>query len=223
MPLVSDAYENGVVWARARDTGKLHRLALLDWTRNGSYPSYTRTTTSDKINTLLVPGAYDLLWQRAWQSSGDYVSERALSPTADPVVNGHRVLRENVAIGAGAQALDVDVTSVAVSGVITMNAATLPLVSDAYENGVLWLRARDTAKLHRLALIDWTRNGSYPSYTRTATSDHFASTLVPGAYDLLWQRAWQSSGDFVSEQTLTPTVDPVVNGYRVLQTCVLVK
>ncbi len=223
MPLVSDAYENGVVWARAHDTGKLHRLALLDWTRNGSYPSYTRTATSDEINTALVPGVYDVLWQRAYQTSGDYVSERALSPTADPVVNGYRVLVEDVAIGGSAQVVNVDVTSVPVSGVITLNGATLPLVSDAYENGVLWLRARDTAKLHRLALVDWTRNGSYPSYTRTATSDHFASTLVPGAYDLLWQRAWQSSGDYVSEQTIAPTADPVVNGYRVLQACVLLK
>jgi hypothetical protein len=84
-------------------------------------------------------------------------------------------------------------------------------------------RARDTSKRHRLALIDWTRSGSYPNYTRTATSDRFTSMLVPGAYDLLYQRAYQHPAAYVSEQALSPTPDPVVNGYRVLQSCVLVE
>ena len=48
---------------------------------------------------------------------------------------------------------------------------------------------------------------------------------MPGSYDLLYQRAYQSSGQYVSEQLhlTTGVSDPVVNGYRVLQACVLVE
>ena len=223
LPLSTNTYENGVVWARSVDTGRLHRIALIDWTRNGSYPTYTRSAGSDRINTMLVPGAYDILYQRAYQSSADYVSERALTPSPDAVVNGYRVLRTNVTIAGATQTLDVDITAVVVAGTITMNSAMLPLATNTYENGVIWLRARDTGRVHRLALIDWTRNGSYPTYTRSAGTDMFSSMLVPGAYDVLYQRAYQSSGAYVSEQALTPSPDPVVNGYRVLQQCVLVQ
>ena len=92
-------YENGVIWARAVDTGRLHRLALIDWAR-GSYPNYTRSANSDRYQTLLVPGVYDILYQRAYQSSADYVSERERTPSADPVVNGYRVLQSSVVIPA---------------------------------------------------------------------------------------------------------------------------
>jgi hypothetical protein len=145
------------------------------------------------------------------------------APTADPVVNGYRVLAENVTITGAAQVLNVDVGATVVTGLVTQSGATMPLVTDAYENGVVWARARDTGKLHRIAVLDWTRNGSYPNYTRSAGSDAVNTMLVPGAYDLLWQRAYQSSGDYVSEQMRAPTVDPVVNGYRVLATCVSVE
>src|SRR5436853_332756 len=98
MPLTTDTYENGVVWPRARDTGKLHRLTLLNWTSGGSYPTYSRSAGSDRIHAPHVPGVHACLRQRAYQSSGDYVSSQTLLPTADPVVNGYRVLVENVAI-----------------------------------------------------------------------------------------------------------------------------
>ncbi len=223
LPMTTPNYENGVVWARATDTGKLHRLRLIDWTSNGSYPSYTRSAASNTISTTLVPGTYDILYQRAYQSSGSYVEERVLTPSADPVVNGYRVLQTGVLVSGATKTIDVDIASVQVGGHITMGGATLPMVTDNYENGVLWARARDTGLLHRVRLVDWTSNGSYPNYTRSAGADTINTTLIPGAYDLLWQRAYQSSGDYVEERVLSPTADPVVNGYRVLNPCVLIQ
>jgi exosome complex RNA-binding protein Csl4 len=223
LPLTTDNYENGVIWARASDTGKLHRLRLIDWTNSGSYPSYTRSAGSNTINTTLMPGTYDILYQRAYQSSGDYVEERTLSPSPDPVVNGYRVLQTGVVVAGAAQALNVDIPAVSVSGAITMGGAPLPMVTDNYENGVIWARARDTGKLHRMRLIDWTNSGSYPSYTRSAASNTINTTLMPGTYDILYQRAYETSGDYVEERTLSPSPDPVVNGFRILNQCVLIQ
>ena len=220
--MTTPAYENGVILARARDTGKLHRLALLDWTRFGSSPNYTRSTGSDQINTTLVPGAYDIVYQRGYQTSGDYVSQRQLTPTLDPVVNGYRVITENVIVAGASQTLNVNITFSVVTGTITQNGAALPMTTPAYENGVVWARARDTGKLHRLALLNWTSGGSSPNYTRGMTADRINTSLVPGPYDILYQRAYQTSGDYVSQQQLSPVADPVVNGYRVIQACVLV-
>src|SRR5262249_24902275 len=113
-------------------------------------------------------------------------------PTPDPVVNGYSVLQENVTVAGAAQRVDVDIGVTTVTGTVTQNGAQLPLTTDNYENGVIWARARDTGKLHRLLFIDWTHGGQYPDYMRSAGADHINTTLIPGAYDILYQRAYQT-------------------------------
>ena len=59
--------------------------------------------------------------------------------------------------------------ALALGGTITQNGGLLPITTPAYENGVLWARARDTGALHRLKLVNWrTGGGSYPE---TGTAD----------------------------------------------------
>ena len=227
LPMTTPAYENGVLWARAQDTGALHRLKLVNWRTGagGSYPTYMRSADADQYATLLMPGTYDLLWQRAYgdASPEPYVDAQERAPTADPVVNGFRVLRTDVVIGGASQTVDVNLGALALGGTITQNGGLLPITTPAYENGVLWARARDTGALHRLKLVNWrTGGGSYPNYRRSDDANRFDTLVMPGAYDLLWQRAYGDATPepYVDAQTRSPSVDPVVNGFRVLQECV---
>ncbi len=102
-----------------------------------------------------------------------------------------------------------------------MGGAISPMTTDSYENGVVWARARHGEAAPAPAdRLDQRRKLSELHARRGVRHDH--DDLIPGAYDLYYQRAYQSSAQYVSEQQRTPYVDPVVNGYRRIAECVLV-
>ena len=101
--------------------------------------------------------------------------------------------------------------ALALGGTITQNGGLLPITTPAYENGVLWARARDTGALHRLKLVNWRTGagGSYPTYMRSADADQYTTLLIPGTYDLLWERAYgdASPEPYVDAQARSPYAD----------------
>jgi hypothetical protein len=54
-------------------------------------------------------------------------------------------------------------------------------------------------------------------YMRAPSADTYASTVPPGSYELVYRRS--SDGAVVSQQFMG---DPVINGERVLESCVRV-
>ncbi|MFO0630810.1 MAG: hypothetical protein U0325_35000 [Polyangiales bacterium] len=197
-------------YLRAQDTQALHQIASI---RYGNTSPFSRAAGSDAYATTVLPGTYDLVYRRG--ESGGEVSARFNN---DPVINGYRVLR-TVTITPGAQVLNVDLPVVNLSGRLTLAGSTWPMTSpnsgiNASAAARFFLRAPDTFALHQIAAI---RYGNTLPFSRAAGSDAYATTVLPGAYELVYQRG--ESGEEVAAQF---NGDPVVNGYRVLQSCVRV-
>jgi hypothetical protein len=195
---------------RSADTGALHVLLSIGY--SGAVP-YTRAAGSDAFSTTIIPGTYELLYRR-----GGSTGEVAARFNNDPVITGYRALR-TVTITPGTQTLNIDLPVVSVTGRITQGGSTWPTTSTRDSSGSggsadLFLRARDTQALHRIASI---RYGGAAPYTRPAGSERYATTLLPGAYDLVYGRG--RSGNEVAGRFNN---DPVVTGFRVLRTCVSV-
>ena len=90
----------------SRRTGQRHYVAHVNY--SGSTSMLQAGT--DRVDAVLLPGVYDLVYSRGHDDGSDtywsYVS-RQQAPSELP--NGYAILREGVVIGAGSQTLDVDV------------------------------------------------------------------------------------------------------------------
>jgi hypothetical protein len=194
---------------RAHDTEVLHDLAQLPYSAS---PPYARPAGSENFRTTMVPGRYDILYARRLSEGG--VLEQT---DDDPILNGYRILGQ-VTLSANSRPIDIDVRGTAVAGTLTIHrGATWPMSSPSSGDAasvLLSLQAHDTGVLHRLATIPCL--GAGPC-TRPVGSERFASRLPPGAYALVYQRG-------LSYGAITPQLpgDPVPNGHRILDPCVVV-
>src|SRR5207248_1405524 len=123
----------------AKDTGAEHYIDTIQfqYDTGGVYKLYSGSTYA----TRLLPGVYDLWYERLYDSTYNFVS--ATYPT-DNYSNGRRVLVSGVVIGPGANTLDVDLPSASLTGTVTLGGAALPATSTGGSNIGLYLVARDT-------------------------------------------------------------------------------
>jgi 6,7-dimethyl-8-ribityllumazine synthase len=222
----TDGYGVATVWAIATDTLARHMVGQLRYT---SYQSngYARGATDDHIDIDLVPGTYDLLFDRDVTTSSSGSADRWASSTlsSTPIPSAWRVLRRGVVVPAGASVLNVDVPSASVTGHVTLDGATPPIMmpTDGYGVASVWAVATDTGARHLLAQLRYT---SYQSngYARGTTDDAIDVRLVPGTYDILFDRdvttANDASGERWTSSTLSTT--PIPSAWRTIRTGVVI-
>jgi hypothetical protein len=93
----------------------------------------------------------------------------------------------------------------------------LPAVNGNYDGASFYLIARDTGAWHRLAdySYSYVSSGVY-----TLRSDTYESLMIPGEYDLLFRRNYDSSYNTVSATGINSTQ---LNGLRILEACIVVE
>ena len=207
---------DGYIWAIARDTQVRHRIGRIDYHLN------TSDLVTAAIDATLIPGVYDLLYERHEDldstGAGDRFVYRVDAGTTLPA--GWRILRTDVVIPVGTSTLDVDIPRANVTGTITLDGAPPPAsASDSRDrDGYIWAVAHDTEVRHRIGRIDYHLN---TSDLVTAAID---ATLLPGTYDLLYERHEDldsnGAGDRFVYRVDAGTTLPA--GWRVLRTDVVI-
>ncbi len=226
MVVPGSAYGTAVIWAVAKDTGVRHRIAQLSHTYSTT-GGYRLQTGDGIIDAQLVPGTYDLLYERddsvSSSGSGDRWVDR--QPASGLMPSGWRILRRDVVIGAGSSTLNVDVPTSTITGAVTVDGAAPPMVvpGSAYGTAVIWAVAKDTGVRHRIAQLSHTYSttGGYRLQTGDGIID---AQLVPGTYDLLYERddsvSSSGSGDrWVDRQ---PASGLMPSGWRMLRRDVVI-
>jgi hypothetical protein len=193
-------------YARSHDTGKLHWFATLQYDTSGNLVAGT-----DSYSTVLPIGTYDVLYQRAYNSSGGYVYE---NPVGEPFSYGYQMLMENVSIGLGAQTLDLNVNVSQIAGTVTFNGGTPPSKSKSSNDPIIYALSRETGVLHWLTNVEYDTSGNL-----VAGSSAYSTVLPSGTYDLVYQRSFNTSGNYVF--ATTPS-DVVPNGYNHIASCISV-
>jgi len=201
----------------SRSTGQRHYLARPSYTGSTS----TLTAGTDAVSAVLVPGTYDLVYDRGHDDgSADYWSSVSRQSIPSELPNGYVVLRQGVVIAAGAQTLAVDVPRAALSHPITLEGARLPpRLATSYASGFdLFLVSRSTGERHYVGRPSYTGSTS----ALTTGTDVVSAVVVPGTYDLVYDRGHDDgSGSYwpsVSRQSL-PSELP--NGYVLLRSCLV--
>jgi hypothetical protein len=203
-------------YLKARDTGLLHYIGDIFYQYNGGSPPYA--LFSGSYTARLVPGTYDLIYSRGCSASSSSCSVKNDS-TLGPFANGYRVLQSGVVIASGNQTLDIDVPIGNVSGNFTVGGNPLPPTYTDYGETDFYLKARDTGLLHYIGDIFYQYNGGSPPYALFSGS--YTARLVPGTYDLIYSRGCSASSSSCSVK-FDSTLGPFANGYRVLQSGVVI-
>jgi hypothetical protein len=225
--MVSSAgYGTSIVWAVSRDTGVRHELGRLSYTTTVT-GGYRLTSGDGAIDVRLIPGTYDILYQRDVNTSSSGSGDRWVNPnrTAVPLPSGWRIVREGVVISAGAGALNVDIPSAALLGSITLDGAAPPstVSSAGYGTSIVWAVSRDTGVRHELGRLSYTTTVT-GGYRLTSGDGAIDVRLIPGTYDLLYQRDVSTSSSGSGDRWVNPnrTAVPLPSGWRYLRQCVRV-
>jgi hypothetical protein len=197
------SYGGATFYLKAKDTGAMHSVASFNYT-GANYTLYGPTWTSS-----LLPGNYELWYRKNWDSTYNTVSSTSMG---DPNPNGMRIIDANVTIAPGSNVLDINVPVSGLSGTITLGGGPLPPMS-SYGGATFYLRANDTTAMHSAVSFNYT-GANYTLYGPTWTS-----SIIPGIYDLLYRKNWDSTYDTVSS---TSVGDPNPNGMRKLGACLIV-
>src|SRR5262249_29873069 len=131
--------------------------------------------------------------------------------TTDKIPKGLRVLVQNLVVGPGPATLNLDIPVAAMSGAVTLAGQPLPTSNPASFTTTLYLRAPDTGAWHQLAYFYHTSGGLWGPY--------FTSKILPGTYDVLYRRDWDSTYNTVGSTDVT---DKIPKGLRILDACVAV-
>ncbi len=196
-----------------RDTGSRQLIHSVDFQYQGGNP-YTVAASDKSYSTTILPGTYDLLYARGI-SSWDPTPTVYYSYATDNYADGYRYLKKGLVIGAGDTELDIDLPSAKINGTILLNGMPDLPTSTGGSNIGLYLVDRDTGSRQLLHSVDFQYQGGNP-YTVAASVKLYASTVLPGTYDLLYARG-------ISSWDPTPTVyysyetDNYADGYRYLQ------
>jgi len=200
-PLPAQSYYGGATfYLKAKDTGALHTAASFTYSGanyNLSGPTWTNS---------LIPGDYELWYRKNWDSTYNTVSSTSMS---DPNPNGMRILDANVTLLPGANTLNINVPMTGLSGPITLAGGPLPPQS-YYGGATFYLLAADTTAMHTVASF------TYSGANYNLSGPTWTNSLIPGIYDLLYRKNWDSTYNTVSS---TSTGDPNPNGMRKLGTC----
>jgi len=203
LPASYKNYDGGAFYLVAKDTGAKHGLASYSyWYSAGSYLLH-----GADYSTRMIPGTYDLIYERYWDKTSDFVT---ITDAADTQINGRRIVKAGVVIPAGASTLNLDIPVATVSGHLTLGGVDLPATYKNYDGGNVYLVAKDTGAKHGLNSYSyWYSAGNYVLH-----GADYSARIIPGTYDLVYERYWDKTSDFV---TMTDAADTQINGRRVLQ------
>ncbi|GAB5541017.1 MAG: hypothetical protein SangKO_007770 [Sandaracinaceae bacterium] len=196
-PTGSGADDEVNLWLRDTRTGSLVHLEQIDFTSwdGAQYPVRSWDFRDDHaIDLDVLPGTYDILYQRFW-GSGDASRDWGGAPDRTYPFGSH-VLRRDVVFGPGVNTLDVDIPTARVTGSLTFDGAA-PVGSGSDDEVNLWLRDTRTGSLVHLEQIDFTSwdGAQYPVRSWDFRDDHVIDLdVLPGTYDVIYQRFW-GSGD----------------------------
>ena len=213
------------LWLVNRETEQRHQIAHPRY----SYMSpgvYELVAASDTVDAIVVPGTYDLVYDRGHDDGDENAWPRVYrADTGGSLPNGYVVLRSGIVIGAGAQTLNVDVPDAHVTGPVTASGVALPATLPSSYSGAieLFLQDRATGQRHQIAHPRY----SYMSpgvYELVAASDVVDAVVVPGTYDLVYDRGHDDGDENAWPRVYrTDTGGVLPNGYAVLRSCVLVE
>ena len=211
LPAKNGNYDGAAFYLKAKDTGAAHYLAGFSYryVSSGNY-----ALRSDAYDSKIIPGTYDLLYRRKWDSKYNTVT---ITSGTSSQLNGYRILQSNVVIKSGNQTLNLDIPVARITGKMTMGGQALPAKNGNYDGAAFYLKAKDTGAAHYLAGFSYryVSSGNY-----ALRSDTYDSKLIPGTYDLLYRRKWDSTYNTV---TITSGTSSQLNGYRILQSNVVIK
>ncbi|RLB50539.1 MAG: hypothetical protein DRJ42_18665, partial [Deltaproteobacteria bacterium] len=143
------------LWLQNQATGSLVHLEQIDFgSWDGSqYPVRSWDFRDDRVIDLdVLPGTYDVIYRRFW-SSGNADRDWGGGPDGSYPFGSH-VLRRDLVLGPGTNALDLDIPAARVSGAMTFaGGAAVPSLSEDEVN--LWLRDQATGSLVHLEQIDF--------------------------------------------------------------------
>ena len=204
---------------RDRSTGVTNVIDVIEfgyWTGTDFPVDLTSAPLYDGVvGATVLPGVYDVIYARGRDT--DQWSW-GTSP-GDPYPTGVGVIMEDVVIGAGANRLDVDIASAALSGSITLDGGALPssLRDDRIEIG---LRNRSTGDTNVIDVIEfgyWTGTDFPVDLTSQPLYDGVVgATILPGRYDVVYARDYDADGYFWG----TAPGDAYPTGYGVIAACV---
>jgi hypothetical protein len=208
------SFASSSIYLVSRDTRVRHLISAPAYTYGTS--TYGLQTNSDRVDANLVPGTYDLVVSHNLSSSSGNVGR---FPT-DPYPSADRVLRTDVVLTAGANALDVNLTTATVTGTVTLDGAALPRTLTpaqvpSFASSSIYLVSRDTQVRHLIAAPAYTYGTSL--YGLQSNTDRVDARLTPGTYDLVVSHNLSSSSGNVGR---FPT-DPYPSADRVLRTDVV--
>ncbi|MCB9617322.1 MAG: hypothetical protein H6722_33235 [Sandaracinus sp.] len=223
-----NAYGAASVWAVAQDTGVRHLVGVLRYTSSVTGGGYRRDANDDVIDLRLVPGVYDLLFDRDTSTSSSGSGDRWVGETASssPLPSGWRMLRTGVVIGRGTNVVDVDVPTASVTGVITLDGATPPstVPINGYGAGSVWAVSQDTGVRHLVGVLRYTSSVTGGGYRRDANDHLIDLRLVPGTYDLLFDRDTSTSSSGSGDRWVgeTASSSPMPSGWRLIRSGVVI-
>jgi hypothetical protein len=212
LPATSTGGANISLYLVAHDTKAEHFIDTIQFQYGGS--GAYNISSGASINTHVLPGVYDLWYERQYDSQYNYVSATYAS---DNYANGRRVLVHDVTITPGANVLNVDLPSASVTGSLTLNHGPLPATSTGGANISLSFVAADTKAEHFVDTVQFQYSGG-STYTLSSGAT-YSTHLLPGTYDIWYERQYDSKYNFASE---TYATDNYANGRRVLQTGVVI-
>ena len=207
-------------YLRDRGTGAYQYIGGPRWS-SSPFPYPLQAGTAAYV-AKVVPGSYDLLYRRGFNtttSSGTtYVYA---TDDADTVAYGEHLLRENITIAPGAQALPIDFSMASLSGAITMNGGAVPATSQSSTSLDFYLRDQSTGAYQYIGGPRWSSSPfPYPLQAGTAAYD---AKVVPGTYDLLYRRGFNTTTSSGTTYVYaTDDRDTVAYGEHLLRTGIVI-
>jgi hypothetical protein len=215
LPGTSTVYGSALqFFLRSSEDGALTQLWTISY--SGASTPYPRPTGSETYaGVKVVPGTYDLLYQRAYSSTPALGPQVFSAVSTDAIPLGRQVLKQ-VVVPSGPSTVDIDVPVATVGGTVTMAGAALPGTSGLYGYPLqVFLRSGD-GSLTLLWSVDYNA-GSAP-YARAVGSESFAGMKVlPGTYDLVYQREYSSTPALGAQEFQPVSTDAIPLGRQVLK------
>ncbi len=196
LPLTNEYGSDIEIYMVSKDTGQWHTFATFGYNSNLFGPTVT---------PRMVPGIYDVYYCHECSTAANGISSETDATDAFP--RGLRVLQSNLVIGAGVNALNLDIPVANTSATITLGGSPLPATNEYGTDVELYLVSKDTGQWHALATFSYNSNLFGPTVS---------PRMVPGTYDLYYCHECSTATNGISSET--DASDAFPRGLRVLQT-----
>jgi len=196
-------------------TGSRQRIGGPRYSYSSS--SYVLVAGTNAYSTLVMPGTYDVVYRRGWNSAagGNWVYT---TTAGDTLADGDQILQRDVVVPAGSKTLDVDFGSTLLSGNFTLSGGAIPTSSKGGDVDI-YLVNKDTGSRQRIGGPRYSYATS--SYVLVAGTDSYSTLVMPGTYDVIYRRGWNyaAGGNWIYTTTAG---DTLADGDRILQRDVVI-